>query len=1254
MYVNPDDASFKDIIGKYPFLQKYTSPMKKMERELVGRSQEMRSLKAAFNRAELSNVLLLAEAGSGKAIDDDEMLPVNDGRGYIRMGDVAVGDQVFDEEGTATPVVGVFPQGKKRAYRVTFFDGTSVVCNDEHIWRVEDVASHFRKSPKYFDYTLAELMHHGLFDESTGASLWYVPVCNALQRGVYLDAVRDDAEHYGAAVGRTLSMDVKAGYPMDESDFKAFLYADLSLRQLFLDSVLKQLPVHVHPYTGTITVGVGDGELAQQLREMWTSVGTRSVVDGELLRLYPSLRSMGIAKVEDLGEEREMTCIYVASPLHTFVVGRDHIVTHNTALVQGTMEKDDKRIYLEVDLSRMIADLTNVDEISDKLKRLFSEASEFGKDERFEVVLFMDEFHQVVQISAVAVEALKPLLADSATRGIHVVAATTYVEFMKHISSNQPLVERLQRINLPEVDRDTTVSILHGMAKRYGVSGKIADEGLYGLIYEYTNRYIPANAQPRKSILVLDSMIGWHRSEGRNMDLKLLADVIYESEGVNVAFRVDPTTIKERIDERVYAQDYATASIAQRLQLCVADLNDKSKTMSNFLFCGSTGVGKLISNKTPVPVMPSGEGGVKFKSHGDLVPGDVVFDRCGNPTKVLSVHPHEGVKMYRVMLSDGRTLDVGADHLWTVYTAKQRHKVQNEGRDDIEPYVMSTQEIYDRGVVRAYPGSSRQHAKYFIPMNGAVRWPEANLPVDPYVLGAFIGNGCLTSNALKLSSNDVEVVDAVAAAIGADGYKKDSGSYSWSFLLPDDLVPRTKSGEKTKCRKYFSTEDVFGGVPEIVGVKSAERGIPEQFMTASVEQRMALVHGLFDTDGSVSKDDRCRVSYSTFSRQLADDVVQLLFSLGISSKWTVSTRTREDDGGKVRKLVEYTVRVRCAPNVKPTLFTLERKVERAERAARIAATSRTRVKKFDMVAMMDIEPIGTQDAQCIYVDNDEHLYQAGQFVVTHNTEVVKQMAGILFGDAQRHLHRLDMSEYANPDSLERFRLELTTMVWERPYCIILLDEIEKACGEIVRLLLSVLDDARLTDRNGRVVSFNNAYVVMTTNAGSEIFKTIAQYEASDTGSGEFLVRYDKLIRKSLMSAVGSNRFPPELLGRVNCIVPFQPLSEATMRRIVENKLFELKRELFRKHRVEMKVSSKVIDYLVLDSLDTDSDSGGARSVISKLESEVTTAVARYVNANPDVHEIGVKVEGEMAFENKQRAISEAYIKVVGVREARSG
>ena len=1196
MYVDADSASFKEVIEKYPFLNRYTSPMKRMERSLVGRNQEMRSLKAAFNRAELSNVLLLAEAGSGKAIDNDELLPVNDARGYIRMGDVKVGDEVFDEDGLPTTVVGVFPQGKCHAYEVEFFDGSRVVCNDEHIWRVEDVGSHFRRKPKYFNSTLRKLIDQGLYDETTGASLWYVPVCDALRRNRYIEAVRDDAEHYGDAVGRTLSIDVEAGYPMSDDDLRAFLYADVGIRQVFLDAVLRRIPSDVHPYTGTITVRVGSGKLAEQLRQMWTSMGTRSVVEGEDLKLYPSLRSMGISMVYDLQEEREMTCIYVSSASHTFVVGHDHIVTHNTALVQGAMDTDPNRIYLEVDLSRMIADTTNVDEISDKLKRLFAESSTFGKEEQHEVVLFMDEFHQIVQMSAVAVEALKPLLADSATRGIHVVAATTYAEFMQYISSNQPLVERLQRINLSEVDRETTVAILKGMAQRYGIAGKVLDENIYGLIYEYTNRYVPANAQPRKSILVLDSMIGWHRSENRPIDMHLLADVIYESEGVNVAFRVDPTSIKEKIDEKVYAQDFATASIAQRLQLCVADLNDKSKTMSNFLFCGSTGTGKLCTNDTLVPVIPSRSNTLHFKRHGDLKVGDMVVDRKGKSTKVLGTFKHKGVDIFRVTLSDGRTLDVGDSHLWAIHcdgdgfdhTQCREIELDFDDFDDVgDCRISSTQ-----SKVKTFVMTTKQlreiyrEVDCYVPAGAAVKWPEKTYAVPPYVAGVLLGGATLEDDMVHITFNrDIWAVGFVKAA-GITSYVKRTDSNGRCVL---DIV----SG--SDCDKYI----------KYIHNVCESRRIFNEYMIGSVEQRCDFMSGLMVTVGHTDAHDG--VWYDVPTKSLVDDIREMLFSLGVSSHVV-----NGDDG------TSYQVFRDC----------------------------------ISWIDISDIEYIGKQDAQCIYVDNDEHLYQAGQFIVTHNTEVTKQMAHILFGDAQRHLIRLDCTEFANSDSLERFRLELTTRVWERPYCIILLDEIEKACAEVTRMLLSVLDDARLTDRNGRVVSFNNAYIVMTTNAGSEIFKTIAQYEASDTGSGEFLARYDKLIRKSLISAVGSNRFPPELLGRVNCIVPFQPLSEATMRRIVLNKLSELKRDLFNKHHVEMKVSQKVVDYLVLDSLDTDSDSGGARAVISKLESEVATAVARFVNSHPGVPEISVKVEGEMASENKKRAVSEAYIKVVGVREAR--
>lgn len=527
-----------------------------------------------------------------------------------------------------------------------------------------------------------------------------------------------------------------------------------------------------------------------------------------------------------------------------------------TALVQGTMERDAERLYLEVDLARMIADCQNdTNEMAAKLKMLFSETEACVCNEEQEIVLFIDEFHQVVQLSAAAVEALKPLLADSGTRGIRVIAATTLEEFNQFIAPNQPLVERLQRINVPEPDEDATVEILKNMAKTYGVDNLFFDDHVFHMIYEYTNRYIPANSQPRKSIKVLDAMVGWHRAENRKMDDRLLADVIQESEDVNVAFRVDASTIKKRLDEKVLAQQYATSQIERRLQLCVADLNDKSKPMSTFLFTGSTGVGK--------------------------------------------------------------------------------------------------------------------------------------------------------------------------------------------------------------------------------------------------------------------------------------------------------------------------------------------------------------------------------------------------------TEMTKQLAEILFQD-QRRLLRFDMTEYANDDSLERFRDLLTTRIWEHPYSIVLLDEIEKACSAVTRLLLQVLDDGRLTNRNNREVSFTNCYIVLTTNAGSEIYKTIAQYGESNSEKDMEVIakKYDKLIRRSLSETSGDNRFPPELIGRIDVMVPFQPLSRDTMSNIVKMKLRKLKEQVRARHGVHLVIDKDVIRYLVEDNLSTDSDSGGARIVMSKLETEVTTNVARYINEHPFASRIAVKVDGDMAIDNKRQLESRASIKVL--------
>lgn len=909
-----------------------------------------------------------------------------------------------------------------------------------------------------------------------------------------------------------------------------------------------------------------------------------------------------------------------------------------TALVQATMLVDKDRLYLEVDPARMISEAGNAENMAAKLKGFFDEAEDFVNGEKYELVLFIDEFHQIIQLSDAAVEAIKPVLAASGTRGIRIIAATTYEEFHKHISPNQPLVERLQRINLNPPDQATTIKILQGMAERYGVADEFYDDHIFRRIYEYTQRYMPASAQPRKSILVLDSMVGWHRLTHRPMDRDLLSDVLMESLNVNVAFRVDGAKIKQQLDAEVFSQDWATGAVARRLQLSVADLNDKGKPMASLLFTGSTGVGKLCVDSTRVPVY-SRDGTVAWKRHGDLVPGDFVFGRHGRPIEVLGHFPQGMQDVYQVTLWDGRTLDVGGPHLWTVYTAKQRSN-KHAGKD-VVPVTLTTLEMLERGVVRTYAGDPREHLKFFIPANEAVEWPEQDLGVDPYVLGVLIGNGCLTESQLTLSSaaDDADqTVWTVGEWLGSEPKQAGNG-YSWNF--PAGWAHPNGRGEA-----LHQTKDVLASVPELVGTYSADRRIPEAYKHASVKQRWALVRGLFDTDGTIDgTSGRFNVSYSTVSKDLAEDLQDVLFSLGVSNSLKTWRRTKEDR----RELVEYDVHVKVGNADKVQFFELPRKREIAARAAR-ETSGRERVKKFDMVGVKSIEKLPEQQSSsCIYVNDEEHLYQAGQFVVTHNTELAKQLARLLFGDDQRHLIRFDMTEYAEDSSFAAFRSELTKRVWDLSHAVLLFDEVEKASAMVTRVLLQVLDDGRLNDDNSREVSFLNTYIVLTTNAGSEIYKDIAQYAADDTGSGKQLMEYEKLIRRSISSTTGDNRFPPELLGRIDTIVPFQPLSLPTQQKIVRKKLRQMVQEVFVKHNVRVDVDARVLQYLIEDKGDTDSDAGGARAAVAKLTDEVTTAVATFLNEHPSERRIRIDVVGDLVSDDKNLLSSDAYVEVSAVR-----
>lgn len=879
-----DDDRLNDA---YPLLRDFAAKLAPPARDIVGRENEKISLMSSLARPEMCNVILLAPPGTGKAHPNDELIPVADERGYVRVGLLKVGDRVFDEHGEPVTVTGVFPQGMKREYVVVTNYGDQVRCNDEHLWTVRSVNETVGDAEgAQQTMSLREIMDAGLIG-SDGVPIWQLPTSGALVRQSRLLPV--DPYVCGALLGWGVRIDER-GYVTVPNEMPDEVFATIEDRmgwervhdggerstfinratgkRLTPDEVMTH-PVmtsvfvksenqrHI-PYT-YITSSVKDREtVLRALRDSESyrlSQGTAWVVDADMHELERSLVVTGdmIAEVIDTGREVEMTCIMVDSEMHLYQVGRAHVVTHNTVLVQSCMQDDPERIYLEVDMAKMIANLSNPEEMAARLKALFDEAESFSQAEGREIVLFIDEFHQVVQLSAAAVEALKPLLAASGSRGIKVIAATTYDEFNAHIASNLPLVERLARINIPQTNREVTIAILKGMAKKYGVDEGIFNDSLYEQIFDYTNRYVPASVQPRKSIRVLDAMVGRHRYLGERMDKKLLAEVLKIEFGVEVEINVDATEIKSELDKRVFSQDFATTSIARRLQLCVAGLNDPSKPMASLLFTGSTGVGK--------------------------------------------------------------------------------------------------------------------------------------------------------------------------------------------------------------------------------------------------------------------------------------------------------------------------------------------------------------------------------------------------------SEITKQLAKILFGDDQRHLIRFDMTEWGRDDSVDLFREELSRQVWATSHCVLLFDEIEKASPLVVRLLLQVLDDGRLSDKDGRQVSFLNTYIVLTTNAGSEIYRTIGEYNADDHGSEASMREYEKVIEESIKSTDGG-KFPPELLGRIDAIVPFQPLSRPTLRKIMMKKLSALKADVKRKHGIDLTIDKRVVDFLVEDESRSDSDAGGARDMVRRMQRYFSTEVAAFINEHPEERVIAAKIDGALRSEDVTILKSDARVVVL--------
>lgn len=430
------------------------------------------------------------------------------------------------------------------------------------------------------------------------------------------------------------------------------------------------------------------------------------------------------------------------------------------------------------------------------------------------------------------------------------------------------------------------------------------------------------------------SIISYYASHGVKLDVDELR------ESFNKAVKEQCTRVCES-----GVGGFVQTKIIDKLKTLRRILDTLNKENRLGIYVGLAGTGKAMPKDTLIPT-PDGE-----KLLGEIKVGDFVFDRKGHPTKVLGVYDRGVRRCFELTFSDGRKTRCCDEHIWPCYTSKKNLKN------------LTLQEMMEKGIRI----SAKSGARFRMPINGCVEFSEKELPVHPYILGVFLGDGCCKERYLTLSSNDLPVVEKVAELLNATAEKLSENNYSWRFM---------------KGGKAITTKEVFGDIASWVMRGSNEKAIPAYYLHGSSDQRIALLQGLFDTDGSVSSKSNGLASFSTTSSELYAGVSYLLRSLGLSA----STSSKAVCRGRVKQngtcSTDYVVRTHLKPDQFDVCFSLPRQIEKLK--AVFGAFKRPS-KCTERVALTDVREIEPCDQVCILVDNPEHLFLANDFLVTHNT-----------------------------------------------------------------------------------------------------------------------------------------------------------------------------------------------------------------------------------------------------------------------------
>lgn len=340
------------------------------------------------------------------------------------------------------------------------------------------------------------------------------------------------------------------------------------------------------------------------------------------------------------------------------------------------------------------------------------------------------------------------------------------------------------------------------------------------------------------------------------------------------------------------------------------------------VWCMSRSSGKALDLNTRIPT-PSGD-----KTMGDIHVGDYVFDDAGKPTKVIYESPvYFNHDCYKVTFDDGEEIIADADHNWYMH-----YKCRTVDENGCK--VFTTKDMY-KNFIHVHKGDAKNGCieyRYRVDRCKPLQYEKKELPIHPYILGLWLGDGKTDDGYINVHNSDCE---EMCRNIQAVGYK---------------IYSINKDCETQKRIRIHLPNDE----PLKVALRNLDvlcnKHIPDDYLYSDVQDRLYLLQGLMDTDGSVFADGRCEFSQAEKHVEIIDGISKLLTSLGIKNN--VKKCFKKCNG------VDFpTYRISFTTDKEVPCFMMMRKYERM--------IDNPDGRKYAKKSVVNIEKVDTRPVKCI-------------------------------------------------------------------------------------------------------------------------------------------------------------------------------------------------------------------------------------------------------------------------------------------------